>query len=173
MPQSRGTRSSPSTTIVEGRDLVREYSRGSGGFFGSDDAPTLRALDAVSVAIQQNEVVGIAGPSGSGKSTLLHLLAGLDVPTGGALTLDGNDIASLSERQRARLRLETVGIVFQRVEDGPRPGVVPPARQTDSNVFCHPHGRLDELLHRHSALTTGQTTTCSGHTVGLLPERIK
>ena len=114
MSQSRGTRSSPSTTIVEGCDLVREYSRGSGGFFGSDDAPTLRALDAVSVAIQQNEVVGIAGPSGSGKSTLLHLLAGLDVPTGGALTLDGNDIATLSERQRARLRLETVGIVFQR-----------------------------------------------------------
>lgn len=102
-------------TIVEGDALVREYSRGgSGGFFGSSNAPTVRAIDEVSVAIERNEVVGIAGPSGSGKSTLLHLLAGLDVPTSGQLTIDGTDIATLSTRQRGRLRLETVGIIFQR-----------------------------------------------------------
>ncbi|MDS0280795.1 ABC transporter ATP-binding protein [Haloarcula onubensis] len=101
--------------IVAGETLVREYSRGGGGgFFGSADAPTVRAIDGVSVAIERNEVVGIAGPSGSGKSTLLHLLAGLDVPTSGRLTIDGTDISTLSTRQRAKLRLETVGIVFQR-----------------------------------------------------------
>jgi len=100
--------------IVEGAGLVREYSRGGGGFFDTTDAPTVRAIDDISVAIERDEVVGIAGPSGSGKSTLLHLLAGLDIPTSGTLTIDGTDIASLSTRQRAKLRLETVGIIFQR-----------------------------------------------------------
>ena len=101
--------------IVAGETLVREYSRGSGGgFFGGAEAPTVRAIDEVSIAIQRDEVVGIAGPSGSGKSTLLHLIAGLDVPTSGTLTINGTDIATLSTRGRAKLRLETVGIVFQR-----------------------------------------------------------
>jgi putative ABC transport system ATP-binding protein len=71
------------------------------------------ALDGVSLSIFPGEFVGVAGPSGSGKSTLLHLLAGLDTPTEGAVHLDGTDTGSLSERGRARLRLETVGIVFQ------------------------------------------------------------
>ena len=101
--------------IVEGTELVREYSRGGGGgVFGTADAPTVRAIDEVSVAVDRDEVVGIAGPSGSGKSTLLHLLAGLDVPTSGSLTIDGSEVSTLSRRQRAKLRLETVGIVFQR-----------------------------------------------------------
>ena len=111
-----GEVSSTSATdaIVNGDALVREYSRGGSGVFGSTDAPTVRAIDEVSVAIEHNEVVGIAGPSGSGKSTLLHLLAGLDVPTRGQLTIDGTDIATLSARQRGALRLATVGIIFQR-----------------------------------------------------------
>jgi putative ABC transport system ATP-binding protein len=71
------------------------------------------ALDSVSVSIEPGEFVGIAGPSGSGKSTLLHLLAGLDVPTEGTVIIDGTDTTPLSEQQRATLRLETVGIVFQ------------------------------------------------------------
>src|SRR6056297_2398290 len=118
MSRTDGAASSSSPAvdaIVEGDGLVREYSRGGGGgLFGSSDAPTVRAIDEVSVAIERNEVVGIAGPSGSGKSTLLHLLAGLDVPTSGTLTIDGTDISTLSTRQRGALRLETVGIIFQR-----------------------------------------------------------
>ncbi|MFC6861888.1 ABC transporter ATP-binding protein [Halomicroarcula sp. GCM10025817] len=106
--------SASATPVVQGRGLTRDYTRGSSGFFSSSQAPTVRALDSVSMAIERGEVVGIAGPSGSGKSTLLHLLAGLDVPTAGTLELDGTDIEPLSGRQRARLRLETVGIVFQR-----------------------------------------------------------
>lgn len=106
--------SSTAEPVVEGDDLVREYSRGGGGFFDRSATPTVTALRGVSVAVEPGEVVGIAGPSGSGKSTLLHLLAGLDVPTAGRLTLDGDDVAALSGRQRARLRLRTVGIVFQR-----------------------------------------------------------
>jgi len=105
---------SDSSTVVSGRDLVREYSRGSSGLFGGDSSPSVRAVDGVSIDIGAGEIVGIAGPSGSGKSTLLHLLAGLDVPTGGTVTLAGENIADYGERGRARLRLEHVGIVFQR-----------------------------------------------------------
>ena len=116
MSQRSRTPSTPSATspVVHGQELTREYTRGSSGFFSSSQTPTVRALDAVSIGVERGEVVGIAGPSGSGKSTLLHLLAGLDVPTAGTLELDGTDIEPLSGRQRARLRLDTVGIVFQR-----------------------------------------------------------
>ncbi len=100
--------------VVEGVDLVREYTRGTGGFFRGESTPTVKALQGVSAGVRRGEVVGIAGPSGSGKSTLLHLFAGLDVPTEGTLTLAGKDIGTLSGRQRAKLRLENVGIVFQR-----------------------------------------------------------
>ncbi|MDT3435575.1 ABC transporter ATP-binding protein [Haloarcula sp. 1CSR25-25] len=99
---------------VTADSVVREYTRGSTGVLGQNDAPTVRALDGVSMAVTRGDVVGIAGPSGSGKSTLLHLLAGLDVPTRGTVSIDGDDISSLSQRQRARLRLNNVGIVFQR-----------------------------------------------------------
>ncbi|MBX0297441.1 ABC transporter ATP-binding protein [Haloarcula nitratireducens] len=102
------------TPVVEGESVIREYTRGGGGFFSRTAAPTVRALNGVSATIHPGEVVGIAGPSGSGKSTLLHLLAGLDVPTSGTITLAGQNITSLSARERAALRLEHVGIIFQR-----------------------------------------------------------
>jgi putative ABC transport system ATP-binding protein len=57
--------------------------------------------------------VAVVGPSGSGKTTLLALLAGLDVPTRGTVTLDGSELGALSEDARARLRGEKVGFVFQ------------------------------------------------------------
>lgn len=98
---------------VRATDVVREHTRGSGGLFRSNP-PTIRALDGVSIGVERGEIVGIAGPSGSGKSTLLHLLAGLDVPTEGSVTLAGEDTHTLSKRQRAKLRLDRVGIVFQR-----------------------------------------------------------
>lgn len=102
------------TAAVTAADVTREYFRGKSGLFGSDEVPTVKALDGVSLSIATGEVVGIAGPSGSGKSTLLHLLAGLDLPTSGTVEVVGTDISGLSNRQRARLRLDNVGIVFQR-----------------------------------------------------------
>lgn len=98
--------------VVAGEDLVREYTRGQGRF--GRDAPVVRALDGVSVSVARGEVVGVAGPSGSGKSTLLHLLAALDTPTSGTVRLAGEDVGALGERGRARLRLDHVGVVFQR-----------------------------------------------------------
>ena len=100
--------------IVQGHNLAREYTRGSNSIFSNQSAPTVRAIDDVSLAIQRGEVVGISGPSGSGKSTLLHLLAGLDVPTEGTVIIDDDDLSTLTSKQRAKLRLNTVGIIFQR-----------------------------------------------------------
>ncbi|HWP02706.1 MAG TPA: ABC transporter ATP-binding protein [Gemmatimonadaceae bacterium] len=70
-------------------------------------------MSNVSFTIPQGTFLAIVGPSGSGKTTLLGLLAGLDTPTSGRVILDGIDLGSLSEDERARLRGEKVGFVFQ------------------------------------------------------------
>jgi putative ABC transport system ATP-binding protein len=71
------------------------------------------ALRGVDLAVQRGEFLALVGPSGSGKTTLLNLLGALDVPTGGDLTVLGQRVASLSKHQRARLRLRSLGFVFQ------------------------------------------------------------
>lgn len=70
-------------------------------------------LDQVSLALEKGESLAIVGTSGSGKSTLLGLLAGLDLPSSGEVTLAGQLLGSLDEDQRARLRAAHVGFVFQ------------------------------------------------------------
>jgi putative ABC transport system ATP-binding protein len=73
----------------------------------------LTILHPMSFQIARGRAVAITGPSGSGKSTLLGLIAGLDAPTTGRISLDGTDITALGEEALARLRGEKVGIVFQ------------------------------------------------------------
>ena len=73
----------------------------------------LTILDDVSLEIPEKQMVAIVGPSGSGKSTLLGLIAGLDKPTAGAITLDGLDITHLRESDMARYRRRTIGYIFQ------------------------------------------------------------
>ncbi|HEV8197622.1 MAG TPA: ABC transporter ATP-binding protein [Gemmatimonadales bacterium] len=73
----------------------------------------LTVLNDITFALERGGFLAIVGPSGSGKTTLLGLLAGLDRPASGTIELDGNDLGSLTEDQRARLRSEKVGFVFQ------------------------------------------------------------
>ena len=74
---------------------------------------SLSILKGIDLEIKAGESVAIVGSSGSGKSTLLGLLAGLDVPSSGAILLDGQDITVLTEDQRAKVRADLVGFVFQ------------------------------------------------------------
>jgi putative ABC transport system ATP-binding protein len=109
----------PSEVVVRAEDVSMVYTRGEdpgrmARALGRSKAPRVSALSNVSLDIGTGEVTGLSGPSGSGKSTLLHLLAGLESPTNGRILLDNTDPATLSKRARTRLRLETVGIVFQR-----------------------------------------------------------
>jgi putative ABC transport system ATP-binding protein len=85
-------------------DLTKEYQSG---------ASRLAVLKHVTFTIPQGTFVAIIGPSGSGKTTLLGLLAGLDTPSRGTVSIDGVDLTHLTEDQRARLRGEKVGFIFQ------------------------------------------------------------
>jgi putative ABC transport system ATP-binding protein len=89
---------------LELRDVVREYRRG---------AQPVRALDGVTLSIDQGEFVSVVGPSGAGKSTLLHLVGGLDAPTSGSVLVEGKDLGGLSDEALAAFRREQVGFVFQ------------------------------------------------------------
>ncbi len=86
------------------RDLSKEYRSGDN---------SLAVLRDVSFSIPQGAFVAIVGPSGSGKTTLLGLLAGLDAPSRGQVILDEADMTAMDEDQRAKLRGEKVGFVFQ------------------------------------------------------------
>ena len=79
----------------------------------SSQEGTLTILDGVSFKIPAGASVAVVGPSGAGKSTLLALLAGLDLPTRGHVSLAGSNLSELDEDGRARVRAESVGFVFQ------------------------------------------------------------
>ena len=86
------------------QEVTREYKSGD---------LEIAVLRNVSFTIPQGGFVAIVGPSGSGKTTLLGLLAGLDTPTSGKVILDGHDLTAMTENERAKLRGEKVGFVFQ------------------------------------------------------------
>jgi putative ABC transport system ATP-binding protein len=105
--RSQATASTHVVTCDTVSRIYNSHGRGRG-------TTSVTALSDVSLSISPREIVGVSGPSGSGKSTLLHLLAALDVPTSGTVTITGTDISTLSDRERARLRLTNIGVVFQR-----------------------------------------------------------
>jgi putative ABC transport system ATP-binding protein len=90
--------------MLVARGLTKEYQSG---------IQPLTVLRNVSFEIPQGSFVSIVGPSGSGKTTLLGLLAGLDTPSRGSVSLDGTDLSTLNEDRRAQLRGAKVGFVFQ------------------------------------------------------------
>lgn len=91
-------------TIMECVDLSKQY--------GARENP-VRAVDGISLSIQQGSFTAITGPSGSGKSTLLHLLGGLDRPSGGEVLFQGKNLYSFQDEQLAVLRRRQFGFVFQ------------------------------------------------------------
>jgi len=92
------------SVLVLARGLRKSF------FAGAIEVPALRGVD---LALREGEFAALVGPSGSGKSTLLNLIGTLDSPTGGALEVLGRDVGALSLEERARLRLRSLGFVFQ------------------------------------------------------------
>lgn len=90
--------------LIEANELSKTYGQGEG---------QVVALDKASLQIAAGDFISIIGPSGSGKSTLLHLLSGLDRPTSGRLTYDGQEIYRLKDRELAAFRRRRIGFIFQ------------------------------------------------------------
>jgi putative ABC transport system ATP-binding protein len=74
---------------------------------------TAKALENVSLHVEQGELVAIVGPSGSGKSTLLNLIGGLDRPTAGSIEIEGQNLTTLSDDDLTRVRRDKIGFIFQ------------------------------------------------------------
>jgi putative ABC transport system ATP-binding protein len=145
-------------SIVTALDVRRRY--------GDGDA-AVDALAGVSIAFERGRFSAIMGPSGSGKSTLMHILAGLDRPTTGTITLDGDEISDLDDAELTRLRRDKLGFVFQFFNLIPvltaEENVVLPlsiaGRKPDAEWLerlIDTVGLADRLTHRPAELSGGQ-----------------
>jgi lipoprotein-releasing system ATP-binding protein len=135
-------------------------------------AGELRILEDVSLSVDRGEAAAIMGPSGSGKSTLLYILGALEPPSGGAVTLDGQDPFTLDERRQAAFRNRSIGFVFQDhsllpqcsvLENVLAPTLVAPpdARGEAADVerartLLQQVGLADRLEHRPAELSGGE-----------------
>lgn len=91
--------------LIEVAGLTKTYHMGD---------VEVRALRGVDLKVQKGEFIAICGPSGSGKSTLFYVLGGLASASSGSVTIDGHDLAKMSDGERTQIRRELVGFVFQR-----------------------------------------------------------
>jgi putative ABC transport system ATP-binding protein len=91
-------------TVVSARGVTRRYGEGD---------TAVDALRGIDLDIERGKLTAVMGPSGSGKSTLMHILAGLDKPTSGEVTIDGTNITTLNDADLTRLRRKHIGFVFQ------------------------------------------------------------
>jgi putative ABC transport system ATP-binding protein len=144
--------------VVSARELTRRYGEGE---------TAVDALRGVSVDVAGGELTAVMGPSGSGKSTLMHILAGLDRPTAGAVTIAGTNIGELNDTQLTRLRREHIGFIFQFFNLLPmltaRENIVLPlsiaGEKPDAewlNELTMAVGLDERLSHRPSELSGGQ-----------------
>jgi putative ABC transport system ATP-binding protein len=90
--------------VVEAHDITRRYGEGD---------TAVDALRGISMNVAHGELNAVMGPSGSGKSTLMHILAGLDRPTSGEVSIDGTNITKLGDTELTKLRRKHIGFIFQ------------------------------------------------------------
>jgi putative ABC transport system ATP-binding protein len=90
--------------VVQASEITRVYGEGD---------TAVHALNGCSVEVQSGQLTAVMGPSGSGKSTLMHILAGLDQPTSGSVSIAGTDISRLGDNELTKLRREHIGFIFQ------------------------------------------------------------
>jgi ABC-type lipoprotein export system ATPase subunit len=152
---------------VNGRQVIA--TRALGKIYSAGTQAEVVALRGVELAISRGEFVAIMGPSGSGKSTLMNLIGCLDTPTSGSYHCDGVDVASLDAEERARLRLDKIGFVFQGFNLLPRMSALENVAMPMGYANVHRHERLqraqaalasvglqDRGHHRPSELSGGQ-----------------
>ncbi|MFY0691037.1 MAG: ABC transporter ATP-binding protein [Paracoccaceae bacterium] len=129
--------------------------------FPGDDGP-VAVLDGVSLEMAAGETLALTGESGSGKSTLLHVVAGLEAFDAGEVILDGTDLGALDEAGRARLRRESVGVIFQQFN------LIPSLNVADNMAFqARLAGRFDA-----SWLATLTDRLSLGDQVAKYPEQL-
>jgi putative ABC transport system ATP-binding protein len=147
--------------VVDVEALVKIHAPGS--------ATEVRALDAISFAIERGAYVAIVGESGSGKTSLMHVLGGLDRPTSGRALVDGVDVASASRTALKQLRAQRIGFVFQGFNLIPsldalenvmlpaRYAGVPAARARErARTLLAELGLAERMTHRPQQLSGGQ-----------------
>jgi len=145
-------------TVVVARDVTRRYGEGE---------TAVDALRGVSVEVPKGRLTAVMGPSGSGKSTLMHILAGLDKPTSGSVTVAGTEITTLKDSELTKLRRDHIGFVFQffnllpmlTAEENIRLPLSIAGEKPDKEWFAQlidSVGLTDRLHHRPSELSGGQ-----------------
>jgi putative ABC transport system ATP-binding protein len=145
-------------SVVHAKGVVRVYGEGD---------TAVRALHGVDVEIESGQLTAVMGPSGSGKSTLMHILAGLDRPTSGSVTIDGIEITTLGDDALTKLRRQHIGFIFQFFNLLPmlnaRDNIVLPltiaGEKADPEFFdnlVERVGLADRLEHRPAELSGGQ-----------------
>jgi len=150
----------PEEPLISVRGLTRSYQAGD---------QRITVLDAVDLDIRAGEMVAIIGPSGSGKSTLMNILGCLDRPTSGSYRIGGRDVTAMDEDERAALRREKFGFIFQRYQLLPdldaranveMPavycGVTPAARRARAERLLTRLGLGERLKNRPGQLSGGQ-----------------
>jgi ABC-type lipoprotein export system ATPase subunit len=143
--------------IVELEQVTKTYPSAHG---------PVDALRDVDLTIDSGEFIAVRGPSGSGKSTLLTLIGGLGAPTSGRITVAGHDLAALSSGQRAKIRAQNVGFVFQMfhllpylsVLDNVLMAAASPSAESRQHAreLIDRFGISDRLTHRPAELSTGE-----------------
>jgi lipoprotein-releasing system ATP-binding protein len=148
------------TPVLHASSLVKEFHQGP---------VLLRILSGVDFTVMRGERVAVVGASGSGKTTLLQLLGGLDLPTSGEVTVQGERMQALNEQARGLLRNQAIGFVYQfhhllpefsALENVAMPLLVrgmPPARAlAEAQAILERVGLRDRLQHRPSKLSGGE-----------------